>query len=105
IAHGGTYLVALDPTASGRIFDNQIDQVAAVSAYIRERQSWFSGTSPVYEAALFHPSYLASEAGDSGAPLLSNISRGWGDLLGQRNISYAYLYPDPDFSPFQLIVL
>lgn len=104
-AHGGTYLVALDPTASGRIFDDQIDQVASVSAYLRERQSWFANTSPVYDGAVFHPSYLSSEAGDSKAPLLSSISRGWADLLGQRNIPYAYLYPDADLSPYRLIVL
>ncbi|HEY2931531.1 MAG TPA: alpha-L-fucosidase [Acidobacteriota bacterium] len=104
-AYGGTYLVALSPTASGRIFDFQVDQVASVSSYLRKRQDWLTGTKPLYDAAIFHPSYLGSGSSERDAPPLTRLSRGWADLLGQRNIPYAYLYPDADLSPFPLVIL
>ena len=104
-AHGGTYCCAMDPTATGRIFDYQIDQLAAISSYLERRQDWLRGTSPVYEAAVFHPSHLRPMLADANTPPLGRISRGWPDVLGQRSIPYAYLYPDSDLLPFQVVIL
>ena len=104
-AHGGTYCCAMDPTASGKIFDNQIDQVGAASAYLRARADWLKNTRPVYDAGVYHPSYLAPLPSVPDAPALSRISIGWPDVLAQRNVPYAFLYPDADVSPFPLIVL
>lgn len=104
-AHGGTYCCAMDPTASGKIFENQIEQVAAASTYIHERQKWFVNTTPVYDAAVFAPSYIAHLPPDPDATSLSKMSVGWPDLMDQRNIPYAYLYPNSDISSFQLVIL
>jgi hypothetical protein len=104
-AHGGTYCCAMDPTASGKIFDSQIDQVGAASAYLRKRENWLKGTSPVYDVGVYHPSYLAPLQSVPDAPALSGISIGWSDVLAQRNVPYAFLYPDSEVTSFPLVVL
>lgn len=104
-AHGGTYCCAMDPTASGKVFDDQIEQVALVSSYLRKREEWLRGTDPVYDVGVYHPSYLVPAPRDPDATTLSEVARGWPDVLSQRNIPYAYLYPDSDLSPFQVVIL
>jgi alpha-L-fucosidase len=104
-AHGGTYCCATDPTASGKLFDNQIDQLSVATSYIRDRKELFLNTTPVYDAAVYTPSYLAHLPRDPDATVLSSMSIGWPDLLDQRNIPFAYLYPDGNLSPFRLVIL
>jgi alpha-L-fucosidase len=104
-AHGGTYCCAMDPTASGKIFENQIDQIGAASAYLHAREKWFTNTKAAYDAAVFAPSYLAHLPPDADATRLTEMSHGWPDLLDQRNIPYAYLYPNSEISSFQLLIL
>ena len=63
------------------------------------------GTSPVYDVGIYHPSYLAPLPKVPDAPALSRISIGWPDVLAQRNVPYAFLYPDSDIMSFPLVVL
>jgi alpha-L-fucosidase len=105
VAHGGTYCCALDPTASGRIFDSQIDQLSAAASYIDKRKDLLTNTSPVYDVGIFHPSYLARQALHPEDTALTSMSNGWADMLDQRNLPYSFLYPNADLSPYRLVVL
>jgi hypothetical protein len=95
----------MDPTASGKLFESQINQLADVTNYIHSRQAIFADTRPVYDAAVFHPSYVSHPSYEPDDTPLTKMSVGWPDLLDQRNIPYAYLYPNGDLSPFPLTVL
>jgi hypothetical protein len=97
-AHGGTYCCAMDPTASGKISDHQIKQVGDANAYLRKRADWLQNTTPVYDVAIYHPSYLAPLPQVPNAPGLSRVSAGWPNVFALRNIPYAFLYPDSDLS-------
>jgi hypothetical protein len=104
-AHGGTYAACLDPTAAGQIFDYQVSQLGSVSSYVQKRREWLVETKPVYDVAMFFPTYLAGSAEPTSNPW-ARMTTGWADLLVERQVPASYLYPDaPDLSPFQLVIL
>lgn len=104
-AHGGTYAACLDATAAGQIFEYQVNQLTSVSSYVEQRREWLVNTKPVYDVALFFPTYLAGPREKASTPW-ARLTTGWADLLIERQIPTSYLYPDnPDLSQFQLLVL
>ena len=105
-AHGGSSAVCLDPTAAGEIFEYQVGQLESVTSYVEKRREWLVDAKPVYDAALFFPTYLARLRDNRTPSSEARVTSGWDSLLVERQIPFSYLYPDNyDFSPFQLLIL
>jgi hypothetical protein len=105
VAHGGTYCCAMDPTASGKLFNSQIDQLSVATSYIDQHRELLTNTSAVYDIGIFHPSYLARQTSYSDDTALTSMSNGWADILDQRNLPYSFLYPNAELSPYSLVIL
>jgi alpha-L-fucosidase len=96
VAHGGASCLELPPTAMGRIMDEPVRRAQEVGKYIRDRESYLVNTEPVYDAAMFQP-----ETRFDGWFL----EGGWNSVLIERDIPFAILYPDGEFSPYRLVIL
>lgn len=95
VAHRGACSIEIPPTAYGKILDEPVNRLKEVGAYIREREPYLVDTEPVYDAAVFQHE---SQRGGTG-------NAGWTSVLMERDIPFALLYSDADFSPYRLLIL
>jgi Alpha-L-fucosidase len=99
VVHGGACCQELSPTHTGRITDEAARRVAEVGSYIRGIEGYLVGTEPVLDAALVQAEGAYGVTSECPAP------GGWDTVLPERDIPFAYVYPDADLSPYRLVIL
>ena len=94
-AHGGACSIELSPTYQGKLMDQAVARLTEVGAYVRARERYLVDTEPVLDAALLQ------RATAYGWPR----EAGWSDVLVQRDLPFALVYPDADLSAYRLVIL
>ena len=99
VVHGGACCQEFSPTQTGRFTPEAAHRVAQVGKYIRDIEQYLVGTEPIYDAAVLLP------ANEYGSKWEVPQPGGWGTVLVERDIPFAYVYPDADLTPYRLIIL
>ena len=99
VVHGGACCQEFSPTQTGRFTAEAAHRVTQVGGYIRGIEEYLVGAEPIYDAAVLLP------ANEYGSKWEVPQPAGWGTVLVERDIPFAYVYPDADLTPYRLVIL
>jgi hypothetical protein len=99
VVHGGACCQEVSPTHTGRFTEDAVERVAQIGSYIRGIEEYLVGTEPLFDAAIILPETVYGSTYDCPRP------GGWDTVFTERDIPFAYVYPDGDLSPYQLAIL
>jgi len=99
VVHGGASCMELSPTPTGKIQDEALHHVAEAGRYIREMNPFLLNTRPVYDAGIFQPET------EYGGPFGVQPPADWAAVFLERDIPFAFLYPDAELVSYPLLIL
>jgi len=103
-AHGVRTAACLDPTPQAKYSTIKVSPACQRQVVCTKAQEWLVETKPVYDVAMFFPTYLLSA--EPHQTRCARMKTAGLILLVERQVPASYLYPDaPDLSPFQLVIL